>query len=667
MARFRPGFHTSLASEFIDDIYFGRKKIFLGIGYVSPWPEFTDDHVIDQCDCDCPSCINANGTIITVDYGDNANPHKDPGDEYFHETTLRSNIVYIREIGADNISVVTKCRKWTRGSYYTQWDNTKDMKNLPVEQPFFIYNSNYQVYKCLYNNKAIRDDGTYEQPPSMYEPIGVNYDVIQTADGYVWKYMYTIPMSMRTKFANSTMIPVQRSVQTTFYNRGAIEEIIVVNGGKGYSSEPQVIATVSAPESPVGTQAEITLLINSETGSIDGVDIVDPGSGYQNDPTIQINDSRKSGTGKYKGNISAILSAHVYDGKLDSVSIIDPGINYSADTATTITISGDGEGCVAYPKIVNGSIEGVIVTNPGVGYTYANVSASCVYDVADIEPASFKTRIGGEITINEQSVVEQLATPGQIYAIELTQGGADYTSTTEVEITGDGEGCTAHCEVINGRVARVVVDNPGSGYTRATVKFNDPNRREPNPNPVAQAYVILPPIHGHGYNAIDELYGSTVALYTVIRNDNALAGLDQEFRQFTLIEDLRTLKEKTIVNDSEAIVSIDVTIEPPTSTSGNLGNDSIVYIGNTPHRVIQRNGNSFKLQQISSIFRNVEVADSITYTDPVTNKQYVYHIETVDNVTNIDKYSGNLLYSSNNTPFYMADNKTFGVRTYIKF
>ena len=668
MARFRPGFHTSLASQFIDDVYYGRKVLHMGIGYVQPWGEFTDDHfVVDKCDCDCPDCINANGTIISVDFGDNANPHKDPGDEYFHETTIRGNMLYFSKIGADNISVVTNGRKWVQGSYYTQWDNTKDMRNLPEEQPFFVYNSQWQVFKCLYNNKGIKEDGTYELTRSMYEPSGVNYDVIQTADGYVWKYMYTIPMSLRNKFASNTRIPVQRAVQNTFYNRGAIEEIFVTNPGSGYSSEPKVYATIAVPQDPNGTQAQIMLFINDDTGSIEGVEIIDRGSGYTEDPAITIYDSQKTGTGKYKGNISAILTAHVVDGQLDTVSIVDCGIGYSADTATTITISGDGQGATAYPKIINGKIEGVVITNPGVGYTYADVRASCVYDTADVVPASFTTRIGGEILTNEQSVVEQLATPGQIYAIELTQGGMDYTSTTEVIVTGDGTGCTAHAEVIQGRVARVVVDNPGSGYTRATVSFNDPNRREPNPNPVAVAYAILPPIHGHGYNAVEELYGSTVALYNTIRNDNMLAGLNQEFRQFALFEDMRLLKEKTIVQQSEAIIDFDVTVEPITNTSGNLGKDSVVYIGQTPYRVIDINGNQFKLQQISSIFREILPTDSIVYTDSITNKQYVYPIDTVDNIPDIDKYSGTMLYSNNNTPFFMADNKTFGIRTYIKF
>lgn len=667
MARFRPGFDQSLAQSFVDDIYYGRKNAYFYLGKIDQWGEFVDDqYVVSQCDCDCPNCVNANGTLVSMEFGDSSNPHKDPGDEYFHETTIRNNIVYLHEIGANDIALVTRGYKWTAGTYYTQWDNVKDMINLPDDRPFYVYNSEYQVFKCLYNNKGIRDDGTYEQPPSMYEPSGVNYDVVQTADGYVWKYMYTIPISQRTKFANSQYIPVQRSVQNQFYSRGAIEDIIVVNKGSGYSSEPLTLATVEKPSDPKGTRAEIVLHINPDSGSIDAVSITNRGSGYTKDPVITIQDVTKTGTAKYPGNSAAVLQAHISQGQLDTVSIIDCGINYPADTATTIAISGDGEGATGYPLVINGSVEGVVITNPGTGYTYADVSASCVYDPADIEPATFKTTIGGEINADEQSVVEQLATPGQIYAIELTTGGGDYSSSTTVVVDGDGTGCRAHCEVINGRVAKVVVDECGSGYTRANVSFVDPNRREPNPNPVAQAYAILPPTHGHGYNAIEELNGRTVAIYLAIRSDNMLSNIVQEFRQFGMLLDMRTIITKALTSTTEEIVVFDVTTEPPTTISGNLKPDSIVYIGQTPYRIVKIAGDNFLLQQISSIYRDVDPGNVMVYTDPITSKVYRYQITAVNSKPTIDKHSGVLLYNSNNAPFFMEDNKTFGLKTYIK-
>lgn len=670
MASFRPDFHTNLAYNFVNDIYYGRRRLHAYLGRVWPQQSFVDtNYEIDKCECDCEYCENKNGTIITKEFGDTSNPHKDPGNEYFHETSIRDNIVYLHNVNADDVSVVCPAHKWTYGTYYTQWDNTQNMIDLPYDKPFYCYNSEYNVYKCISNNHSVNSDGTKQLVPSTQEPFGVSYDIIQTSDGYLWKYMYTMAATKRSKFLNSKYMPVQRAIDDTFYNLGAIEEIIVRNGGKNYVSEPKVYAVVDPP-SAGGTQAKLSLYINPDSGSIDKVTIDDPGSGYTFDPKITIVDNVGSGTAKYIGG-GASLVAHTKGGKVEDVSIIDPGLNYSADTATVIIVNGDGEGCVAYPKIgENGSIEGVVITNPGRGYTYANVYAVCsITDVTKpIEQASFIVKFGGALTSDNQSVVEQLSrqSRGQIYAIQLTEPGADYTSAVQVEITGDGTGAAAHAVVERGRVKQVIVDSPGLNYTRAKVSFFDPNRKTPNDNPEAQGYPILPPIGGHGYNAISELNGNVLSLFVNVRSDNLIANLGQEFRQFGLIENLRTVDEQ-IVLSSESVVTFDVTIKLPSSTSSNLQPDSIVYIDNVFHRVIKIEGLTYTLQQCSYIYHDITEGSNFKYIDPVSEKIYQYEIVSVDSKPNVDKYSGKLLYNSNNVPFYMTDNKTFGLRTYIKF
>ena len=55
--------------------------------------------------------------------------------------------------------------------------------------------------------------------------------------------------------------------------------------------------------------------------------------------------------------------------EIDSISIINPGYGYQS--TPTITILGDGTGATANAVIVNGSIQSVVVTNPGSGYTSA--------------------------------------------------------------------------------------------------------------------------------------------------------------------------------------------------------------------------------------------------------------------------------------------------------
>jgi hypothetical protein len=59
---------------------------------------------------------------------------------------------------------------------------------------------------------------------------------------------------------------------------------------------------------------------------------------------------------------------------IEGFNITNPGKNYQ--TTPTIEIIGDGSGAAAYPVIVNGKIQSVVITNRGVDYTtaYATVS-----------------------------------------------------------------------------------------------------------------------------------------------------------------------------------------------------------------------------------------------------------------------------------------------------
>jgi len=66
---------------------------------------------------------------------------------------------------------------------------------------------------------------------------------------------------------------------------------------------------------------------------------------------------------------------------VESISVLNPGFNYQS--VPTITITGDGTGATAYPVIVNGSIQSVVVTNAGNNYTSA---------VATVTPAANDTK-----------------------------------------------------------------------------------------------------------------------------------------------------------------------------------------------------------------------------------------------------------------------------------
>lgn len=84
-------------------------------------------------------------------------------------------------------------------------------------------------------------------------------------------------------------------------------------------------------------------------------------------PSIRVRDSEGVFRDAY------IEEIPVYSTGIHSVQILDTGRNYIS-TDTTITISGDGTGAEARPRINSGRIVGIDITNPGENYTYAIIT-----------------------------------------------------------------------------------------------------------------------------------------------------------------------------------------------------------------------------------------------------------------------------------------------------
>ena len=617
MAVFRSTFHTNLAQTFVDDVYYQRKNLYYFLGRIEPW---TDDR----------------------------EPHPDPDNAQINDVAIRDNILYLRRISANDVSICCKNYTWTEGEVYDQWDNTRDMTN----RPFYVINSENAVFKCLNNNNGA---------PSTVEPTEKNYEVTHTSDGYLWKYMYTVPLIKQRKFITNDFFPVQTALTDSFYSVGSIDGVVVTNGGSGYSSDPQTTAVVDAPTDPLGTRAEISLFVNPDTGSIDSVYIDNAGSGYTTAPVINVVDFSGKGRAKYSASGTAKLQANILNGKLDSVVIVDCGIGYPSDENTVLSVIGDGEGAVLYPKVVDGEIKGVIVANAGSGYTYLDIQA--VSANSSGSGAEFDAIVGGSNISTDQSVVEQTVTQGAIYSIVLTAGGEGYTDTTEVVVEGDGEGCLARPIIGDGGVITgIEMQTYGRNYTYATVSFHDPNRLEPNTFEDASAYAILPPIKGHGYNAVNELYGNIFCVYVTVRDDNLLANIDQDYRQFGIIQDVKDLRTFANVDDTDVTIMFTLRL---VSAEG-LEPDMEIMIDNIRHRVVQVTGNRVKVIQLCSDYHNMTEYSGLTYTNPLTGTVRYYEIMEVEEKPSANKYSGDLWFISNNTPFLLTDGRSFGVRSIIR-
>jgi len=158
---------------------------------------------------------------------------------------------------------------WTSGTVYDQYD---DQDTNLLEDDFYVMTEDYNVYKCLFNAGATA---------STTKPTGVSTSPFTTADGYIWKYMYTVTTAKALKFLTNDYIPVQTltgddgtdqwDVQQAAVD-GGIHVIKVTAGGTGYATAPAVTITGDG----TGATANSTITANVVTA----VTITAAGTGY---------------------------------------------------------------------------------------------------------------------------------------------------------------------------------------------------------------------------------------------------------------------------------------------------------------------------------------------------------------------------------------------------
>ena len=183
---------------------------------------------------------------------------------------------------------------WTQGTVYDRYDHcTCSLILFNPNTQFYIVTPNWDVYKCLSNN----NDG-----PSQNVPIQkITTGSVQELDGYIWKYMYTIPAAEQLRFTTEDYIPVKtlsnddNSLQWDVQENatdGSIDYIHVVNGGSGYTDNTKLWITIVGD----GTGANAFPQTNAMTGQISSIIIDIPGTGYTY-ANVQVYDDSTSGVG----------------------------------------------------------------------------------------------------------------------------------------------------------------------------------------------------------------------------------------------------------------------------------------------------------------------------------------------------------------------------------
>jgi hypothetical protein len=217
----------------------GLSNIYLSIGKVRPW----SNEPIPDIPIDCVRQKN----------------------DFFY------NIFNVKKIDTiNNASLGIRRYNWTTGTLYRRYDDTTDMFNsVDGIPPFYVLTTDMAVYKCIDNNF---------NGPSWVMPFGTSLYTVKFADGYVWKYMFSLSPSDQLKFLTPQFIPIkflttdnntsQFQVQNTA-TPGTVDSLVVGNSGSGYTVPPNVIISgdgVGATALAVISGGIVTKILVTNTG-----------------------------------------------------------------------------------------------------------------------------------------------------------------------------------------------------------------------------------------------------------------------------------------------------------------------------------------------------------------------------------------------------------------
>ena len=637
--------HRSLADSVLNEVLTKRSIFYFYIGKVLPWD-------------------------------DPQNP-PDPENSTFYSSDVRNRIVNIKRIDATDASLVVNRKDWSSGRVYDQFADYYTSNPAPngatslKDADFYVLTSEFKVYKCLYN----ADGGL-----STVEPSTTDLAPIQLSDGYIWKYMYTIPLSLRSRFLTADFMPVQKSVQNSFYSDGQIDKVTISSKGSGYTGNAKVRLSFDAPgnitfgfRGSPGADGNVTPNITpsiSTSGRFEKIIITNTGNNIRaaNIAILDIdNDGSnlfanvKVGNTLFTSTGNAILLPVLQDGKMEDVLIADPGQNYSSNIQTTITINGDGGNARLTPFVNDaGEVEDIIINERGEGFTFVDLNIVSPTGTGAVANVDLST--GDLDTL--QSTVELSAVDGGLHNFIVNNPGSGFANLANLTftVTGDGTGFQGNVVInrTNNTIANISVTNPGSGFTFANVQVSGGGGTGAN-----ISAVISPP-NGHGFDAPTELFADTLIFFSTINNEN-IQGIDvnNDFRQFGIIKDIEQSGNKKAFANTTGTPTFLVTMDTVTDDTGNVvANDTVLELKDTDRRFEVVQTVSSDKQFLLTSLNNHTLASSDVLTDVSTASDFT--VQTVNATPDINKFSGDLLFIDNRTSVSFTDEQLVTLRTILK-
>ena len=406
-------FRTLNASNFVTNVVSSDDYVYIGVGKADPWD---------------PTLGGADETIQT--------PENTQG--YFSEAYR--NLMGIVKVTTDKISHVVVRHDYTEGlSDWVAWDNNS---STIFDSKFYCLTDQSRVYKLL-------SVGTGS---STNKPQHVTVDSLPEADGYIWKYMYTVTTDEQEAFETTNFMSVQTAVaggtgtELTRYNYQqesagetgsavnvkGITGVKIIAGGNTYANTNGTPVTLSIDGNGTGGEIEYEVtgqavtsvtVTNAGTGyDVASVTIpggtgakieftIAPGHGHGTDPVAELGGRYVLVNAQLDGSGGGDLTV---DNDFRQLTLIKNPIE--ADGVTPATLStynpvqaviaatpGDASSLSTTDYITgssSGAIAYVIATNGSTGYIYYTQNSKTGYDAFDDGEPVTGSVTGSNVTLS---------------------------------------------------------------------------------------------------------------------------------------------------------------------------------------------------------------------------------------------------------------------------
>jgi hypothetical protein len=282
---------------------------------------------------------------------------------------------------------------------------------------YYVLTEDYNVYKCLDNNNNSR---------STSKPLGTSTTPITAADGYVWKFMYNVPINLRSKFLSEDQMPVVSALSNQFYSNGAMDSIIINNKGTGYTTANIIV-------SGDGYREEDPTFLTS-------ISVSSGGNGYDN-PTVTFGDPTLNATA-FIANAAVFLGQKIYNSAFDFYEVATPGTMSSSEPTHRL---GTVQNNTAALKYLGTRVKGNVNTS-NTTVTAGSFTSGIKYTIESLGTTNFVAIGATASAVVTGSISGTTLTVSAVASGTLAVGtritGTGITAGTSITVLGTGTGGT---------------------------------------------------------------------------------------------------------------------------------------------------------------------------------------------------------------------------------